>query len=237
MKHLFFDLDHTLWDFEKNSEIALEKLFNALELEKQIRSFRHFHSTYKKINRELWQQYSKGAIEKSVLRVKRFDDTLKHLEVYDNELAEYLATQYVETAPHHTHLLPNTKETLKALDDLGYHMHIITNGFKEIQDIKLTKSDIKFYFNAVICSEDVGRQKPAPEVFAHALDVTGAQKNESVMIGDNYLADVIGAERFGMSAVLYDPHREHREGTHEWHIHDLAQIPELLPWIAKTKTD
>ena len=235
MKHLFFDLDHTLWDFEKNSEIALEQLYNSLDLNDRIRSFRQFHGTYRKINKSLWTAYSKGQIEKAVLRIKRFDDTLRTLGIEDREMADYMANQYVETAPHHTNLLPNAHDTLMELQKSGYELHIITNGFKEIQDIKLTKSNIKTYFRAVICSEDVGKQKPAPEVFAHALEVTGAVKDESVMIGDNYIADVLGAERFGMSAILYDPKREHRSGTHEWHVNDHKEIPELLPWIAKTK--
>ncbi|MDX2360114.1 MAG: YjjG family noncanonical pyrimidine nucleotidase [Crocinitomicaceae bacterium] len=235
MKHLFFDLDHTLWDFEKNSEAALRLLYANLELDNELRSFQSFHTAYKKVNRKLWNQYGLGQLSKADLRFERFNKTLLKFDVNHPELAEKLASGYVETSPHQTILFPNAENTLIQLRDLGYEMHIITNGFKEIQDIKLTKSGIRDYFDVVVCSEEVGKNKPAREVFTEALIRADAKAKDSVMIGDNYKADVLGAERSGICGVLFDPHREHREGSHEWHINDLDEIPELLPWIKQKR--
>lgn len=235
MKHIFFDLDHTLWDFEKNSEAALRILYKELELGNELRSFQSFHTAYKKINKELWYQYGTGRITKAELRVRRFNDTLLKFEIKNLPLAEKLAVGYVETSPYQTNLFPNTVETLKNLQNQGHEMHIITNGFKEIQDIKLTNSGIRDYFDVILCSEDVGKSKPAKEVFMVALERASAKNNESLMVGDNLHADVLGAERAGISAVLFDPHNEHKNGTHEWHINDLDEIIELIPWIRKSK--
>jgi putative hydrolase of the HAD superfamily len=235
MRHLFFDLDHTLWDFEKNSEAALRILYKEMNLGNELRSFQSFHTAYKKINAELWYQYGTGKITKAELRVKRFHNTLLKFDVKNLPLAEQLATGYVETSPYQTNLFPNAQETLTGLQKDGYEMHIITNGFKEIQDIKLTNSGIRDFFDVVLCSEDVGKSKPAREVFTEALDRANAKQDESVMIGDNLHADVLGAERSGISGVLFDPHKEHKQGTHEWHISDLNEIPAILPWIRKTK--
>lgn len=235
MKHVFFDLDHTLWDFEKNSETALRLLYKELDLDEQLRSFNAFHKTYKKINAELWYLYGTGKLSKTELRVKRFRSTLQTFGINDPQLAEKLASGYVETSPYQTNLFPKAQETLTQLQDEGYALHVITNGFKEIQDIKLTNSGIREFFDIVLCSEDVGKSKPAREVFVEALDRANAKPEESIMVGDNLHADVMGAERSGLAGVLFDPHRDHNHGTHEWHISVLDEIPELIPWIRKSR--
>ena len=235
MKHIFFDLDHTLWDFEKNSEVALGILYEELKLGNELRSFQSFHTTYRKINGELWKQYSKGQLQKSELRIRRFHNTLLKFGVNNPILAEQLAKGYVERSPYQTNLFPNTKTTLLELQKKGHVMHIITNGFKEIQEIKLQNSGIRDFFDTVVCSEDVGKHKPAKEVFSAALLKAKTNSKESLMVGDNYIADVLGAERSGICGVLFDPKKQHKQGTHEWHINDLKQVPELLPWIAKSR--
>ena len=156
MKHLFFDLDRTLWDFEKNSENALKILFHDLGLDKQLRSFQGFHETYKDINAKLWFDYGRGKITKDVLRVKRFQDTLSTYKIDSPSLAKCLGDGYVEISPYQTRLFPNTKEVLTELQK-EYELHIITNGFKEVQFIKLENSGIRNFFNVVICSEDIGK--------------------------------------------------------------------------------
>lgn len=235
MKHLFFDLDHTLWDFEKNSESALRILFDQLGLESNIRSFTTFHTEYKKINAELWYLYSKGEVSKDLLRVKRFNDTLKHFKVIDTSLAEKLADGYVQLSPYQKNLFPGTLDVLASLKSDGYELHIITNGFKEIQEIKLSNTGIRDYFDVVLCSEEVGKQKPHIDVFHSAMNRAGTVAKDSVMIGDNLHTDILGAERAGITGILFDPHFEHRDGTHEWQIRKLNEIPELLPWIQKSK--
>lgn len=234
MKHLFFDLDRTLWDFETNSETALTILFDELELGKSIRSFRTFHTQYKKINAELWFDYAKGKVSKEELRTSRFTRTLKKFNLDDPQLAQQLGEAYIEISPYQTNLFPNTLETLEALKKDEYTLHIITNGFKEVQYIKLKNSGLIDFFDVILCSEEVGKTKPNPEVFQAALHLANAKKNESLMIGDDYHADIIGAEKFGMQSILFDPENKHKEGRHDWKIKQLNEIPALIPWIVKS---
>ncbi len=233
MKHLFFDLDRTLWDFEANSEKALEILFDEMDLNNHLRSFRSFHTTYKKINANLWFLYSKNEISKDLLRVKRFRDTFRSFDFVNDRLADEMAEAYVNKAPHLTQLLPHTLETLDELKNNGHSLHIITNGFREVQTIKLEKSGLSQYFDIVVCSEDVGHQKPSIHVFNHALEKVAGKADESIMIGDSLQADIIGAENAGIKAIFFDPHFEHKDGTHKWMIRSLKEIPELLPWMKR----
>lgn len=234
MKHLFFDLDRTLWDFDKNSEQALNILYDELGLGNHIRSFRGFHETYKKINADLWYQYGKGKLEKEVLRYKRFQDTLMKYKINNPDLARRLGDGYVELSPYQTRLFPNTKETLEVLQN-DYALHIITNGFKEIQFIKLKNSGILHFFDIIVCSEDVGKNKPAPDVFHHALRRANATSSESIMIGDDYRVDIIGAENAGMKGILFAPNNTYEEDTHEWQIECLTEIKDLIPWMSGNK--
>ena len=188
MKHLFFDLDRTLWDFETNSETALNILFDELKLGDSIRSFRSFHTQYKKINAQLWYDYAKGKVSKEELRTSRFDRTLKKFKINDATLAMKLGDGYVELSPYQTNLFPHTIETLDALKKEDYQLHIITNGFKEVQYIKLKNSGLIDFFDVILCSEEVGKTKPSPLVFQAAIDRANATKKESLMIGDDYLS-------------------------------------------------
>ena len=235
MKHLFFDLDHTLWDFEKNSQAALEILYEELELKKHLPSFRRFHTSYRKVNAELWQLYGKGKLDKSVLRVKRFSDTFKKFNFDNKELAGKMAQRYVEVSPYQTNLFPHSIETLAALKNEGYKLHIITNGFKEVQHIKLEKSQLIQYFDVILCSEEVGKNKPHKSVFIEALRRAKATSEESIMIGDNYIADIIGAEKVGIPGILFDPHNNHTNVKHEWRINSLNKIQETIPWIINSR--
>jgi putative hydrolase of the HAD superfamily len=231
MKHLFFDLDRTLWDFDKNSEAALSILYDELDLGNDLRSFQSFHTKYKKVNADLWYQYATGKITKDVLRIKRFRDTFAHFDVKIEGLSEKMADGYVNLSPYQTQLLPHTIETLEHLKKEDFQLHIITNGFKEVQAIKLDKSGLLPYFDVILCSEEVGANKPSRIVFDTALSMANATVPTSIMIGDSYEADVVGAENAGLRAILFDPERNHREGTHKWHIDSLDKIPEILPWM------
>jgi putative hydrolase of the HAD superfamily len=234
MKHLFFDLDRTLWDFEKNSETALGILYEDLKLGDHMRSFNAFHKTYKKINARLWHAYGQGKLSKEELRIKRFNDTLKSFQINDPNLAAQLGEGYIKISPFQTNLFPGTKETLLDLKNDDYELHIITNGFKEVQYIKLEQSGLREFFDVIVCSEEVGKNKPAPEVFQYALSLAKSDADESIMIGDDYLVDVVGAERHGMKGILFDPHYSYKDGTHDWHIDHLEKIPGLIPWIKKS---
>ena len=234
MKHIFFDLDRTLWDFDTNSKAALKIMFEEHKLDERMRSFQSFYTSYKKINGRLWNSYGSGKITKAVLRVKRFNDTLKSFQIDDLELATKLGEDYIKISPYQTGIFPGTIETLKELKNNDHTLHIITNGFKEVQAIKLKNSGLRDYFDIIVCSEEVGKNKPAPEVFKFATRQANANPKDSLMIGDDYLVDVVGAERFGMKGILFDPHQSYKEGTHDWHIDSLDKIPGLIPWIKQS---
>lgn len=234
MKHIFFDLDRTLWDFDTNSKNALEIMFEQHKLGDKMRSFQSFYTTYKKINGKLWSSYGSGKITKEILRVKRFEDTLKSFQINDPSLAITLGEDYLNISPYQTNIFPGTIETLKALKSNDHELHIITNGFKEVQGIKLENSGLRDYFDVIVCSEEVGKNKPAPEVFHRATTLASANPKESIMIGDDYKVDIVGAERFGMKGILFDPLKSYRDGTHDWQIDSLDKIPGLIPWIKKS---
>jgi putative hydrolase of the HAD superfamily len=232
-KHLFFDLDRTLWDFEKNSEIALNKLFIDLELHKSITDFKQFHEHYKIQNSRLWKLYGSGKLSKDTLRNERFRVTLEQFNLDDPNLIQQLSDGYVEISPQQTTLFPSTISTLNALQNEGFNMHIITNGFKEVQFIKLEKSGLASFFDVIVCSEDVGKNKPSPDIFHHSLKHAKAKPEDSVMIGDDFEVDVLGALSIGMQGVLFDPYKEHKHFQDNFIIHQLDELPALLPWVLK----
>ncbi len=232
-KHLFFDLDRTLWDFEKNSEIALFKLFNELGLNEAIDSFDLFHTNYKKTNALLWKEYGAGRLSKENLRNDRFRLTLEQFDVNNPDLVTKISDGYVELSPQQTALFPHAHETLDYLQKEGYNMHIITNGFKEVQYIKLNKSGLDHYFDVIVCSEDVGQNKPSPAIFKHSLDSANAKAADSVMIGDDYEVDVVGAQNYGMYGILFDPENSFKHFQEQHRIQSLNELPGLLPFIFK----
>lgn len=233
-KHIFFDLDRTLWDFDNNSKRALEQLFFKHNIDGIAKSFESFHKTYVNVNAKLWNQYGKGKITKDTLRSKRFEDTLKHYQIFDKDLAVIIGEEYIQISPYQTTLFPNAHNVLQELVHTGYKLHIITNGFKEVQYIKLNQSKLTQYFDIIVCSDELGVNKPDPHVFEHAAEKANADLKKSIMIGDDYQVDVIGAEQVGMRGVLFNPTKKYKPETHEFQIENLREFPALLPWIEKT---
>lgn len=228
LEHIFFDLDRTLWDFERNSKSALVQLFYELELDNIIESFESFHEVYRKINAEYWEDYAKGRVSKEKLRIGRFHDTLVSFGRDDIQLSSAMAEGYVKISPFQTHLFPGTKEVLQELSDKNYHLHIITNGFKEVQFIKLENSGLRHFFQDVLCSEEVGKNKPNPEIFHAALQRTNAKNTNSLMIGDDFEADILGAERVGIRAILFDPHDAYEARKEIERIKHFEELPFML---------
>jgi putative hydrolase of the HAD superfamily len=228
-RHLFFDLDRTLWDFEKNSQQALRILFEELSLKNSINNFYDFYHKYKNINSDLWVAYGKGKITKDELRNTRFEKTLSKFGIVDEVLNQQLNNGYIEISPNQTNVFPNAIETLKTLKNDGFNLHIITNGFKEVQFRKLNNCGFEPFFDVIVCSEDVGKNKPAPEVFHYAM--AGAIPSKSVMIGDDFHVDILGASNTGMKTILFDPENRHRKQRGDYKVESLNQIPEILPWI------
>jgi len=227
-KHVFFDLDRTLWDFDKSAEETFLEMYTLNKLQdKGINSFEEFRSVYKKHNDHLWSLYRKGAIEKEVLSVHRFELTLAEFGIQDDELAAKLAIEYISLSPLKNNLFPYTHEILQYLQP-KYELHLITNGFEEVQQVKVDASDLRKYFKNLITSEEAGHKKPDPGIFDYAFDKAGTNAGESIMIGDDLKVDILGAKAMGMDQVYVNfTNYEHcQDITHE--IDSLEKIKEIL---------
>jgi putative hydrolase of the HAD superfamily len=203
--HLFFDLDHTLWDFESNSRETLREL-HAMErlADRGIPDAADFIDTYEEINHALWQRYESGHLDRHVLRVLRFRNTLLRYGLKDEALAVRLGRDYLALSPKRSTLFPGAKELLADLTE-RYKLHIITNGFEEVQHLKLASSGIQDHFDLVLTSERAGARKPDPRIFAAALKHTKARAEESMMIGDSVPADMEGARGAGWDHAHFAP--------------------------------
>jgi putative hydrolase of the HAD superfamily len=201
-KHLFFDLDHTLWDFETNSRQTLEELYHTLELgHKGIHDFDLFHKNYLLHNDKLWDRYRNGFIKVDELRWKRMWLSLLDFKIADEVLARQMGTIFLERLPTRKTLFPYTTEILDYLLEKKYTVHLITNGFEKTQHSKIQNAGIDKYFSEVITSEKSNSLKPHKEIFDYALRVTGAGKEECIMIGDSIEVDIQGAKNAGIDQV------------------------------------
>lgn len=224
--HIFFDLDHTLWDFEANSRAALALIFVEMNLSASgIATLDEFMAHYKPLNANCWALYKKGKIKKEELRHRRFADTLARFGIADSALGARMGEAYLDLSPRQTALLPGALETLDYLAGRGYPMHIITNGFSEVQHLKMERSGLAPYFDLIIISEKVGVNKPDKRVFRHALDAAGATKEGSVMIGDDLHADILGARGAGIDQIYFNPHGHAHKRTL---THEIGRLDELL---------
>jgi len=204
-KHIFFDLDHTIWDFDKNAEETLYELYDIYKLnEIGLPSAGLFIETYTRNNHQLWAEYHNGKITKETLRETRFKRTFVELGIRPDLVPLDFEDDYVRLCPTKTNLFPHVHETLQYLQS-RYTLHLISNGFKESSELKISNTNIGGYFQHVIISEVVGVNKPDKAIFEHALNLAGAEKTESLMIGDSLEADVHGALNFGMDAIYFNP--------------------------------
>lgn len=223
-KHIFFDLDRTLWDFDAAAEVAFERVYDKYNLKSLgIPSAHDFHEVYHPLNEQLWVQYRANAITKDELNRTRFLKPLEHYGIHDVALADQLSTDYVYWSPRIVRLVPGTMELLDYLKP-KYHLHLITNGFQEVQHIKLSGSGLEPYFETLTVSEEVGVKKPNPEIFRYALRKAHATAGESLMIGDEMAVDIDGARAVGMDTLLFNPKGEPVEGERTYEVHDLREI-------------
>lgn len=224
IRHIFFDLDHTLWDFDKNSGLAFDSIFVKHKIEIELEKFL---AAYSPINSNYWKLYREEKVTKEALRYGRLKETfdILNINVTDDQI-ETLSIDYIAHLPLHNHLLEGCEEMLEYLQ-AKYTMHIITNGFKEVQFKKLQSSGILKYFSTITTSEDVGVQKPNKDIFEAALEAARAKKEESIMIGDNFEADFMGAVKFGMQAILYNYYNE--DFSSEYHqVKTMAELSDFL---------
>jgi len=202
-KHIFFDLDHTLWDFDANAKATLTDLFAFFELDKRVpASFDDFYRKYLYHNEILWDKYHNGLITAEELKWKRMWRTLLDFKIGDEVLSKQLSAKFLEILPTKKILFPHTTELLDYLLEKKYVLHLITNGFEKTQWSKINNSGIAKYFTHMITSEVSNSLKPKKEIFDYALIKAGAVLKESIMIGDNLDADIQGAINAGMDSVF-----------------------------------
>ena len=227
-KHLFFDLDHTIWDFDKNAEETLHELYHTYELKQLgLHSPDLFIETYTKNNHQLWADYHIGKISKEVLRSTRFSKTFTELGVSPELIPGKFEDDYVAICPTKTNLFPHAHDTLAYLE-AKYTLHIISNGFKESTELKIGNNGLTKYFSTIFISEIIGFNKPDKAIFEHALSTTEAKVSESLMIGDSVEADIRGAQDFGMKAIYFNPLRNEKPDDVEHQIHCLSELIRIL---------
>jgi putative hydrolase of the HAD superfamily len=227
-QHLFFDLDHTLWDFETNARQTLADLYESTDLKsKGIPDFNDFFARYRYHNERLWDRYTKGFIKQDELRWKRMWLALLDFKLADEALSKQMSVAFLEHLPTKKSLFPYTIEILDYLKNKNYRMHLVTNGFEKVQHNKIQQSNLHTYFEEVITSEASNSLKPNKEIFEYAFLKTGASPEESIMIGDNLDADIQGGINAGIDTVFVNHIKAvpHIKATYEiTHLKQLEQI-------------
>ena len=228
IKHLFFDLDRTLWDFETNSHSELINLYHTHKLHQLgISLSEEFVKVYKKINEKCWENYRLDKISKENLRFERFNLTLAYFGIDNLDLSKKIGQDYVLNSPYRTVLIPHTIELLEYLKP-NYIIHIITNGFQEVQHIKMNQSGLAKYFKTVVTSEMAGAKKPDSLIFNHALSISGAELENSVMIGDDLNTDIKGAINIGMKSIYFNPNKVNNNSGASKEVKSLLEIKKIL---------
>lgn len=227
-RHIFFDLDHTLWDFDKNAEETLHELFVRHDLSgRGIPSADTFISCYTRNNHRLWAEYHLGQITKEHLRAERFSRTFRELGMSADRLPDTFEDDYVRLCPTKTNLFPMAHETLAYLGE-KYTLHLISNGFRESTEYKIANTGLARYFDTIVISEICGVNKPDKAIFDYALNGAGAKKTESLMVGDSLEADVYGALNFGIAAIYFNPLQKEKPADVPVQVSALSELMDLL---------
>ncbi len=226
--NVFFDLDNTLWDFRKNSQCALEKLFEEKKIEEIFDiSFEEFYPKYYQNNEELWAKFRDGDISDEFLRNERFRLSFHQIGIDEPSISQFFEDHYLKEITHFNHLVPNALELIQYLEP-HYRLHILTNGFLEVTQRKISESPLHGHFHTITSADEVGKRKPHPEVYEFALKKAKAQASKSAYIGDDWLADGIGARDVGMLSIYYDALGEGQQAEGITTVKNLSEVKELL---------
>lgn len=226
-KAIFFDLDHTLWDFDTNSSEALRELHHSYGLHHKGVSIDEFLKTFKRVNTQLWHQYDTGQIQQETIRKQRFHRVLLEHNIDEYEMSLQFSHDYVSQSPQKKNLIPHAHSVLEYLHP-KYPLHIITNGFSDIQAIKMTSAGILHFFFSVVTSEKAGHKKPSKEIFEFALRENKLKANEVVMIGDNLVTDMGGAKAAQLDTIYFNPNGLPHQEAVTFEISSLAELKSIL---------
>lgn len=228
-KHLFFDLDHTLWDFETNAKETFSELYKKYALQqKGVNDFDLFFKRYSFHNNRLWERYTKGFLKQEELRWKRVWLTLLDFKIADEKLSKEMSVDFLDGLPNRKNLFPYTLEIMDYLIGKNYVLHLITNGFEDIQHSKLKHSNLTNYFEEIITSEQAGSLKPNKEIFEFALKASKANVEESIMIGDNIEADIKGAMNAGFDTIFVNHINAVTDVKPTYIIHHLKELEDIF---------
>ena len=221
---IFFDLDHTLWDFDRNSFLAFKRVFKTFEINLEVETFT---AAYEPINVDYWKLYREEKVSKEELRRGRLIDAFKKFKMaFPLQKIDAMSVSYIDELPLDNHLFDGAMEILDYLTE-KYTLHIITNGFEQVQHLKLKNSGIHGYFKTITSSEEVGLKKPNPVIFKRALEKADVVIESTLMIGDSFEADILGAEAVGMKTLFYNYRREKIPNGYK-HIDSLLEIKNHL---------
>ena len=227
-RNIFIDLDDTIWDFTANSHVSLEIMYRDLDIARIYPDYDAFSSAYYAKNSELWALYHHGKIEKDFLIIERYAHLLRTIGYndIDNRLAQRMNEYYLDTLALQTQLVPYAIELLDYLTQRDYNLYILSNGFIEVQHKKLQSAGIEDYFERMVLSDEIGINKPDRRLFDYALEVTHSQAADTLMIGDNYDADILGAMQAGWGQIYFD--RNHRGITAQEPQHTVHSLKEVM---------
>lgn len=226
-KHLFFDLDNTLWDFRANSSAAFSDVFEKLGLSIRINDFGRFLEVYELYNEQLWEEYRKGKMKKDFMRSQRLTLTFREFGIDEPDIINRVNELYLDTAPKKTNLFPGVPETLEYLSQ-RYKLYILTNGFYEIQLQKINSSNLQKYFTKLFMAEMVGFQKPDRRFFEYAVKSVNAHKSECLVIGDDPEADIHGGANAGIDQVFFNPGSRISVRVPTYEIKTFSELKALL---------
>lgn len=226
-KHIFFDLDRTLWDFDKNSAETLQDIIRDFRLQELIKDRRKFISVYNKHNDRVWHLYRNKEITKAELRVERFRRTLSEFKLNDLVLAKKISNYYINNSPNKGHLIEHACEILDYLRP-SHSLYIVSNGFYDTQVRKLKTSGIDKYFKMIFTSDRIGAAKPNKLFFQYALSSSNAKKAESLVIGDDFTNDIMGAKNFGLDQLWFNPDNISCNVAPTFETTSLAEIKNIL---------
>jgi len=227
-KHIFFDLDHTLWDFEKNASETLQHLFNHFNLQQlKLFTLEQFLQAFHKVNRQLWAAFDNGKVDKRYIRGERFKIISEHLKISPDLLPAELGELYLAQCPSKSHVMPFAHDILNYLKK-KYELHVITNGFNDVQLVKIDSSRLADFFHEIITADSCGYQKPHKQIFDHALKVVDADDHECIMIGDNLSTDIEGARNAGIDQIFYNPYNLSHNEEVTYEVNCLSELKQLL---------